>query len=210
MLAIRNLSKTYGSHVVLKIPNLDIPDGTFWMEGGNGSGKTTLLKIAAGITPFEGNVSWSGIELKKSPVKYREQIAYAEAEPQFPPMLTGTELIQFFRKTRHAEHPQVNELVHYFTIENFIHQPVGNYSSGMMKKLSILLAFIGSSRLILLDEPLITLDTAFIPLLLSVIKEKQAAGISFLITSHQSFGEDMLRFDGKLSVRNQSVKLELI
>lgn len=209
MVAIKNLSKKYGSHLVLQIPELTIPSGIFWIEGGNGSGKTTLLKILAGICPFEGTVSLANVDLKKSPVAYRKQISYAEAEPQFPPMLTATELIQFFRQTRNADQARLEALIDHFQVGNFLNQAVGGYSSGMIKKLSILLAFIGSPKLILLDEPLITLDVNFIPLLLSVINERQAEGISFLITSHQAFENNKLAFDGKLVVRDHCANLEL-
>lgn len=210
MLAFTNLSKKYDGHLVIHVPELTIPDGTFWIEGGNGSGKTTLLRIVAGICPFEGQVVFNGIDLKTSPVTYRKQISYAEAEPQFPPTLTGAELIQFFRKTRNADQAQVETLIRYFNLGPFINQAVGGYSSGMMKKLSILLAFIGSAKLILLDEPLITLDAAFIPLFLSAIKERQSKGVSFLITSHQPFEEAMVAFNGKLTVGDQTVSLERI
>lgn len=208
MLAINNLSKKYGSHTVLKVSQLNIPSGTFWIEGGNGSGKSTFLKILAGIIPFEGTVSLNEIDLKKSPVQYREQISYAEAEPQFPPTVTGNELIQFFLSTRNADQAQVNALINHFNVSSFLNQPVGGYSSGMMKKLSILTAFIGSSKLVLLDEPLITLDVNFIPLLLTSIKDRQANGTSFLITSHQMFDENMLTFDGKLSVQDHIIRFE--
>jgi len=207
MLAIKNLSKKYSSHLVLQIPDLTIPSGTFWIEGGNGSGKTTFLKIIAGICPFEGTVSVANVDLKKSPVVYRKQVSYAEAEPQFPPTLTGTELIQFFRQTRNADQAQLEALIDHLQVGNFLNQAVGGYSSGMIKKLSILLAFIGSPKLILLDEPLITLDVNFIPLLLSVINERQAEGISFLITSHQAFENNKLAFDGKLVVRDHCANL---
>jgi len=207
MLAIKNLSKKYSSHLVLQIPDLIIPSGTFWIEGGNGSGKTTFLKIIAGICPFEGTVSVANVDLKKSPVVYRKQVSYAEAEPQFPPTLTGTELIQFFRQTRNADQAQLEALIDHLQVGNFLNQAVGGYSSGMIKKLSILLAFIGSPKLILLDEPLITLDVNFIPLLLSVINERQAEGISFLITSHQAFENNKLAFDGKLVVRDHCANL---
>jgi ABC-2 type transport system ATP-binding protein len=157
----------------LQIPDLTIPSGTFWIEGGNGSGKTTLLKILAGICPFEGIVSFANVDLKKSPVAYRKQVSYAEAEPQFPPMVTGTELIQFFCQTRNADQAQREALIDHFQVSNLLNQAVGGYSSGMIKKLSILLAFIGSPKLILLDEPLITLDVNFIPLLLSGIRKSK-------------------------------------
>lgn len=207
MLAIQNLSKKYGSQVILNIPELNIRNGTFWIEGGNGSGKTTLLKIIAGICPFEGTVSFNTLDLKKSPIPYRKAVSYAEAEPQFPSSLTGLELIRFIQKTRNDDQAQVNRLIEHFNIENFINQAVGGYSSGMMKKLSILLAFIGSQKLILLDEPLITLDTVFIPLLLSTIKERQSTGVSFFITSHQAFEGNMLDFTGKITVKDQTAKL---
>jgi len=209
MLAIKNLSKKYSSHLVLQIPDLIIPSGTFWIEGGNGSGKTTFLKIIAGICPFEGTVSVANVDLKKSPVVYRKQVSYAEAEPQFPPTLTGTELIQFFGQTRNADQARLEALIDHFQVGNFLNQAVGGYSSGMIKKLSILLAFIGSPKLILLDEPLITLDVNFIPLLLSVIKKKQDEGISFLITSHQAFEDNKFAFNGQLVVRDHCANLEL-
>ncbi len=209
MLSVKNLSKKYDTNLVIQVPELTIPNGTFWIEGGNGSGKTTLLKIIAGICPFEGSVHLNNIDLKQSPVHYRKEISYAEAEPQFPPELTGSELILFVQKTKSASTAQITTLINYFNIGHFINRPVGGYSSGMLKKLSILLAFIGSQKLILLDEPLITLDNDFIPLLLSHIREKQSEGISFLITSHQAIENTMLSFNGKISVRNQLVKLDM-
>jgi ABC-2 type transport system ATP-binding protein len=154
-------------------------------------------------------VSVANVDLKKSPVVYRKQVSYAEAEPQFPPTLTGTELIQFFGQTRNADQARLEALIDHFQVGNFLNQAVGGYSSGMIKKLSILLAFIGSPKLILLDEPLITLDVNFIPLLLSVIKKKQDEGISFLITSHQAFEDNKFAFNGKLVVRDHCANLEL-
>lgn len=208
MLAITNLSKKYGAHTVLQIPDLTIPDGTFRVDGGNGSGKTTLLKIIAGMCPFEGSVVVNNIDLKKSPVAYRKQVAYAEAEPQFPPMVTGRELVEFFEQTRQAPASETAQLINRFDIASFLNRPVGGYSSGMMKKLSLLLAFLGPQKLILLDEPLITLDVNFIPILLGAIQNRQSAGTSFLITSHQAFEQNMLAFNGRISVHHQTAERE--
>lgn len=209
MVVLNEVSKKYGSNLILQVPELIIPKGTFWIEGGNGSGKTTLLKIIAGICPFEGSVRLNNVDLKQAPVQYRKQISYAEAEPQFPPLLTGSELIAFVERAKKANREEVAALIDHFKIRHFIERPVGGYSSGMLKKLSILLAFMGSQKLILLDEPLITLDTDFIPLLLATILEKQKNTVSFLITSHQAFENNMLAFNGKISVHNQSVNLTL-
>lgn len=60
----------------------------------------------------------------------------------------------------------------------------------MLKKLSLVLAFIGEPKWILLDEPLITLDVNAVNIILSTIKYFHQNGISFLITSHQSLSLD--------------------
>ena len=62
---------------------------------------------------------------------------------------------------------------------------MSSYSSGMLKKLSLVLAFIGNPVLILLDEPFITLDMDAVRGLQQLIEQKQAAGVSFCISSHQ-------------------------
>lgn len=208
MLTLNQVSKSYVTHRVLNIPALTLPAGTYWMEGINGSGKTTFLKMVAGITPFDGSLSLNNINLKKSPVAYRQQTAYGEAEPLYPPMLTGEELIRFIQNTRSASSENVQALLTLTGISSFMDKPVSTYSSGMVKKLSLLLAFIGNPKLILLDEPLITLDTAFVTILLNIIRQKQQQGISFIITSHQPFEQNRLALNGSLQLVNQTLNLQ--
>jgi len=206
MLQLTHLKKAYGSRVILEIKNLSIPHGAYWIKGKNGSGKTTLMKIIAGINPFEGSVILNATDLIKNPMVYRHQVSFAEAEPVFPGFVTGWDLIRFVQKTRQAKDESIKSLVDYFGIQSFLSYTVGTYSSGMTKKLSLLLAFIGDTQLILLDEPLITLEDSFLPLLFSLLKERQAAGTSLLISSHQPFREDQFVPDGKIIVENQTAQ----
>lgn len=56
----------------------------------------------------------------------------------------------------------------------------------MVKKLSLILAFIGQPKVILLDEPLVTLEDHSIPILTELISDyQQNKQVTFLITSHQ-------------------------
>jgi ABC-2 type transport system ATP-binding protein len=207
MLQLTNLKKAYGQRIILEIPDLALSDGAHWIKGNNGSGKTTLMKIIAGINPFEGNVSLNGIDLIKEPIAYRKQVSYAEAEPMFPGFLSGWDLIRFVQKTREEKDEVVDSLVNYFGILNFLPHAVGTYSSGMVKKLSLLLPFIGPVKLILLDEPLITLEDLFLPKLFTLIQERQAKGVSFLLSSHQPFQENQFVPTSKIIVENQTAKL---
>ncbi|MBL7871308.1 MAG: ATP-binding cassette domain-containing protein [Cyclobacteriaceae bacterium] len=207
MLQLTNLKKTYGQRVILDIRDLILPEGAHWVKGNNGSGKTSLMKIIAGINPFEGNVILNGIGLIEKPLEYRQLVSFAEAEPLFPGFLTGWDLIRFVQQTRKEKDDVIEALVEYFDILSFLPYAVGTYSSGMVKKLSLLLPFIGSVKLVLLDEPLITLEDSFLPKLFSLIKERQAQGVSFLLSSHQSFHESQFIPTSKIIVENQTVTL---
>jgi ABC-2 type transport system ATP-binding protein len=83
-------------------------------------------------------------------------------------------------------------VVGHFGIQNYLDYAVGTYSSGMTKKLSLVQAFIGNPKLILLDEPLITLDNEALAPLSSLIRDRMKKGVSFLFTSHQPFPEGLI------------------
>ncbi len=206
MLQLTGIKKTYGPRIILQIPQLIIPTGAWWLKGNNGSGKTTLMKIVGGINPFEGTILLNSVDLVKNPIAYRQQVSFAEAEPVFPGFVTGWDLIRFVQNARKEKEERVQELVEYFGVRSFLDYTVGTYSSGMTKKLSLLLAFIGDTKLILLDEPLITLEDIFLPLLFSLIKERKAQGTSFLLSSHQPFRDDQFQPDGKIVVENQTAQ----
>ena len=186
MLEISRLKKQYGSTVILAVPLLSFDNGVYWIKGANGSGKTTLLKMIAGLLPFEGSIRLNEFDLKKSPVEYRRYVNYAEAEPLFPSFITGEDLIRLFQKAKKGNANEVQRLIDAFNIQSFISNPVGTYSSGMVKKLSLILAFIGQPKVILLDEPLVTLEDHSIPILTELISDyQQNKQVTFLITSHQ-------------------------
>ncbi len=206
MVQLTDIKKAYGSRIILEIPQLIIPDGAWWIKGNNGSGKTTLMKIVAGINPFEGTVALNDVDLIKNPMAYRKQVSFAEAEPVFPGFVIGWDLIRFVQNTRKEKEESLQALVDYFGVRSFLDYTIGTYSSGMTKKLSLLLTFIGNTKLILLDEPLITLEDIFLPLLFALIKERKTQGTSFLLSSHQPFREDQFRPDGKIVVENHTAQ----
>ncbi|GCC51605.1 ABC transporter ATP-binding protein [Chryseotalea sanaruensis] len=210
MIILSHIKKDYSSRTILNFAHLEIPEGIHWLKGGNGSGKTTLMKIIAGINPFDGEVSVDSVNLKSKPIAYRKLVSYAEAEPLFPEFLTGTELIRFVQQTRQASNQQVDDLLAHLDIADFIKYPVGTYSSGMLKKLSLLMTFIGDMKLILLDEPLITIDDEFMPKLLSLISQRCEAGVSFIISSHQQLPETHFVCKGVLKIENHSANFTLL
>ena len=176
MLSLTNIHKKYGSHEVLNFREWKIDRGIYWLKGGNGSGKSTLFRIISGQIPFKGEVQLDGINLRKEPIHFRSKISFAEAEPQYPLFIKGKELLDFYVDTRKAERKQAEALADYFEMTPFLNNTIGSYSSGMLKKLSLICAFIGDADLYILDEPLITIDSASAEKLYTLIKEKALGG----------------------------------
>ena len=207
MLFLRNFKKCYDHIPVLEIPEMAIPEGIHWIKGINGSGKTTFFKCISGILHSEGQIEIDGINLKKEPVPYRRLVNYSEAEPLYPAFLSGNDLIQFTAQARKADKQQVDLLIDTLDIGAFILHPVGSYSSGMLKKLSLVMGFTGRPRLIILDEPLVTIDTIAVSAMIKLIKQYQIQhNTSFLISSHQNFDESHLTINNVYQVQDQTLE----
>ena len=210
MLTITNFQKKYGTSTepVLSINDCKIEKGIYWIKGANGTGKTSLLKSIAGLIPFEGSIAVDGCDINHNRMAYLQQVNYAEAEPQYPLFLSGKELIDFYRSTKKGNFP--DSLLSNLGVEKFMHQKTSTYSSGMLKKLSLVLAFIGNPTLILLDEPLIALDVAAVDVLQAAIRQYHQADVSFIITSHQLFNNELIRGTTNLLLQEKSLQQETI
>ena len=194
MLQIENFTKIYNSRIILRVHNFIIEEGVHWIRGANGSGKSTFLKSVAGIIPFSGDVILNEkLSIKKQSVAYRKVVNFAEAEPVFPGFLTGIELIRLFKSAKNASKNQEDFYLESMNMTSYVNDAVNTYSSGMLKKLSLVLAFLGHPTCIVLDESLTTLDAEAIPVLYSWISNKyRQQGTMFLLSSHQLLEEGIL------------------
>ena len=205
VLEINQLRQRYGEREILSIPSFAIERGIYWIQGENGAGKSTLFRTLAGMLPFEGNVRLDGrYDLKKDPVEYRLRLNLGEAEPLYPSFLTPADLIAFVAEAQRASPGQSDRLVEAFGI-NYLQNPFGSCSSGMVKKVSLLLAFLGDPSVIILDEPLITIDREAREVLFELIKEYHRDGVTFLLSSHQLFEQEGLHVSQSFRLKNKSL-----
>jgi ABC-2 type transport system ATP-binding protein len=208
VITLHAVKKSYQDVPILDIAQLELPAGIYWLQGENGAGKTTCMKVMAGLIPFKGEIRLNGsVSSRQHPVQFRRLINYAEAEPLYPSFLTGRDLLELYLNTKGGNREQVLETGERLGVDIFINNPVSSYSSGMLKKLSLLLAFTGNPALILLDEPLITIDTRALAVLYDLIREHSTRGVSFCITSHQPLDAEELTVTGTLKVAHQNITL---
>jgi ABC-2 type transport system ATP-binding protein len=202
MLEIQQFLKKYPTGFQLKIEALHLEKGIHLIQGENGAGKSTLFKAIAGIQTFTGNILLDKVDLKKEPLVFRQWVNYAEAEPVYPDFLSLDDLILFVSKAKKALRMQIDELKEAFGVSTFSDNNITTYSSGMLKKTSLLLAFLGNPKLTILDEPFTTIDTGSQDFLVQLIEKKSAEGVSFLISTHQKAFIDILPFTTRHTISN--------
>lgn len=207
MLHFKNFSKSYGDRLVIKIDDLKLEPGVYWLRGENGSGKSTLFKSLAGLLPYQGSITFSDqVDLRQHPVEFRRRVNFSEAEPLFPGFLTSKDLIRFIGSARGADESQQNNIAKKFGVTSYIDNRCETYSSGMLKKLSLVLAFLGIPKVIILDEPLITLDEQARTVLLESIAEIDRGGDAIvLLSSHQALDMPDLRIREKFRIVDKNV-----
>ncbi|HEY5825745.1 MAG TPA: ATP-binding cassette domain-containing protein [Cyclobacteriaceae bacterium] len=207
MLTIKRFSKRYNDHLILEIPHQEFLPGIYWLKGENGSGKTTLFKSMAGILPFEGEIAFKdNVEIKKDSQGYRKRVNYSEAEPSYPGFLTAKDMIRFIGKVKNESIENQEIYTKAFGVDGFFDKPCETFSSGMMKKLSLVMAFFGEPHLIILDEPLITLVEQARGILFELIRTKVKSGnTTFLISSHQSISPSDLEIIQTLKIENKKL-----
>lgn len=209
VLEIKNLRQHYGSLEVLDIISWNIDYGIYWIQGENGAGKSTLFRSLAGMLPFQGNVILDEkYDLKAAPVEYRLRLNLGEAEPLYPSFLTPKDLISFVAEAKKSPSGQMDMLIETLGI-NYLKHPFGSCSSGMVKKVSLAISFLGNPSVIILDEPLITIDKEARKALFELIQTYHQRGVSFLISSHQLFQQEGLAVTESYALKNKTlIRLE--
>ena len=161
-LEIINLCKTYGEKEVLKNINFTFEEGKIYgLLGRNGVGKTTFFNSLNGdITINEGKFYLEN-EYGRNRLNTQD-IGYVVSTPIVPEFLTGREFFFFYLDINKQKINDLKDIDYYFDLvklnKNDQNILLKEYSHGMKNKIQILVNIIANPKVILLDEPLTSLD----------------------------------------------------
>lgn len=189
-----DLTLGFGSRVVLNGANLAIAEGEFiGVLGPNGAGKTTLMRAILGLLPPR---SGSILVFGKPPPRGNPAIGYL---PQLRSRLAGLSLtgrdfiaaaygghrfgLPLFGKAAEAAVDRALALVE---AENLASRPLAALSGGEQQRLLLAQALLGRPRLLLLDEPLISLDPPHQASVVALVRRLQKElGFTVLFSAHE-------------------------
>lgn len=161
--SLRGATLRYGHHPVWEGLDLDIAPGEcLAILGPNGAGKTTLLKVLLGLLPLSsGSVTVDA----HPPRRGSHEVGYVPQQHAFDPdlPLRGRDLVQFGldghrRGLPRAHSRLVDAAVEAVGAASYAGAPVGLLSGGEQQRLRLAQALVGEPRLLLCDEPLLSLD----------------------------------------------------
>jgi len=182
------LGRRFGRRWAVAHVDLEIAAGeVVLLAGPNGSGKTTLLRLLGGLwKPSRGTLRVFGLDPGRERLSCRRLLCFASHENYLYPPLTALETLRVWARLlgRAAPDDELVELLASVELAERRDHRVGGFSAGMRKRLTLLRTRLEDPRLILLDEPLATLDAAGRRMVERWIAEFRDQGRTVVMASH--------------------------
>lgn len=207
LIDLQNISKSYGSNIILDEMNLYIRENEFLtLLGPSGCGKTTTLRIIGGFeTPDKGQVIFDKKDISKLPPNKRQLNTVFQKYALFTHM-TIAENIAFGLKIKNKSKIYIDDKIKYalklVNLDGFDHRMPDSLSGGQQQRIAIARAIVNEPKVLLLDEPLGALDLKLRQdMQYELIRLKNELGITFIYVTHDQ--EEALTMSDTIVVMNQ-------
>jgi ABC-2 type transport system ATP-binding protein len=194
----REVSKSYGNHLVLDKVNLTAAEGSILaLLGPNGAGKTTMVRILSTLIPADsGSMQIAGHDVVADPNGVRARIGVTGQFSAVDNLLTGAENLRLMADLRHlgrdAGQRRVTELLEQFDLTGAADKLLSTYSGGMRRRLDLAMTLVAAPHVIFLDEPTTGLDPRSRLTMWEIVRELAAAGVTILLTTQHLDEADQL------------------
>lgn len=190
MIAIENISKTFGSHRAVIDLSLAIDDGEiFGLVGPNGAGKTTTIRMISGLLrPDSGRILIGGHDIVREPVKAKSVFGYVPDKAFLYEKLSAREFMIFtsslYGVPKKEAADRIDEMLDLFEIRDVEDELIEGFSQGMRQRLVFASALVHNPSALLVDEPFVGLDPFGVRTLKEVIRVLSGKGVSVLLATH--------------------------
>ena len=198
VIVARGLFKSFGKTVALDGIDLTVTRGSILaLLGPNGAGKTTVVRILATLLkPDRGQVTISGFDALREPIKIQAMIGLAGQTATVDGSLTGLENLQLIGRLYHLRgtdaKTRASELIEQFDLKDAAHRAVKTYSGGMRRRLDLAASLIMLPPILFLDEPTTGLDPVGRNGMWEIIRSLVSKGTTVLLTTQYLEEADQL------------------
>jgi ABC-2 type transport system ATP-binding protein len=190
MIALRNLTKRYGTFCAVNNISLEVQPGEiFGFLGVNGAGKTTTLRMLTGVLkPTSGSIHIGGFDMYREPEKAKAITGFIPDRPYLYSKLTGREYLYFVAELHSVREEtaesRIDRLLKQYSLLDWQNELIDGYSHGMKQRLAMCAALVHDPKVLIVDEPMVGLDPHGAKLLKSCFREYAEQGMSILLSTH--------------------------
>ncbi|RPH99168.1 MAG: ABC transporter ATP-binding protein [Calditrichaeota bacterium] len=189
MITINNISKSYNSKVAVDQLNLQINPELFVFLGPNGAGKTTTIKLLTGLLrPDAGHIQLNGHDIQIEPLAAKRQFGYAPETPALYEKLTPFEFVRLilaiYQIPTAIGVTRMEQLFDIFELNDHQNSLIEELSNGMKKKISLIAALVHQPKILILDEPTVSLDPKAVRHLKEIMRGMVLRGSSVFMSTH--------------------------
>lgn len=188
MLQVQNLTRRFGEKTAVDAVSFDVPSGQMTgFVGANGAGKTTTMRMIMGVlTASSGEVLLDGAPLTADA---RSSFGYMPEErglyPKQPILDQLVYLGQLHRMSQSAARKGALDLLDRFGLAGRTKDKLESLSLGNQQRVQIAAALLHRPSVLILDEPFSGLDPVAVDSMVELLRERTAAGVPVLFSSHQ-------------------------
>ena len=181
-LAIEDLSVVYGERRAVDHVSLTIRPGEIYgLLGSNGAGKTSTIKSIVGLVrPAGGRIRVFGLDAVSNALAVKERVGYVPETSLLYEALTPREFLEFVASVRHLDPKYVTartrSYVTAFRLESEFEEPIMALSNGTRQKVLLIAAMLHQPPLLVLDEPLNSLDPRSVRIMKELLLQYVAGG----------------------------------
>jgi ABC-2 type transport system ATP-binding protein len=176
----------HGAPPSLDCPRLALGAGLALVVGPNGAGKSTLLRVAAGVErPAAGRVRLAGHDAWRDEVAARRELAFVPEHPELAPYASVGEVLLLVARLRGQGDDAAWAALAHVGLDALAHRTVRELSMGQRRRALLAAALVGAPRVVVLDEPLESMDRATRALIVDWCAERRAAGAAVLVATHE-------------------------
>lgn len=194
-LQIEHLKKSFDDKDVLKDITFTFQPGKIYgLLGRNGAGKTTLFNCLNQDISVDAGRFFLRDKDSEQPLGM-EDIGYVLSTPQVPEFLTAREFLKFFVEINAASILNTMDLDAYFDLVNLEKEDrdrlLKDFSHGMKNKMQMLVNIIASPKVLLLDEPLTSLDVVVAEEMKNILRDLKKDRVLILSTHIMELAFDL-------------------
>ena len=190
ILKLNELTKKYGSKVVVDNLNIEIKEGeVFGLLGPNGAGKSTTMNMVCDLVkPTLGSVEFFGKDFQKNRKDLVDKLGYIPQDLAIHGNLKAWENVELFTSLYGIKGEElkkrIDESLEYVGLLDRRNDFAKTFSGGMKRRLNIACAIGHHPKLLIFDEPTVGIDPQSRNFILDKIKESNKNGATVIYTSH--------------------------